>query len=258
MSRLLLLLLLLFGSGYGITLKIYSLDITDEMLYRDIKPKFEARYPNIHLLILRNLNYFAIQKKLFKWPRDEDVVITFSKQLKGHKNEFQHITPIGYGYLAIYSNKQPPVTLQNFSNQNKVIIAANKNPAGVLTAYALYNFYKNAQTVKELYQKCPTFPYSAIDIVKMVKYQADVDAGVSWFAYSKWKRYGFFKLKAFFIPPQYYKPPVLIVAINPNPDAMLVNKLTIQQRTAKFEAAKTFIQFLTSQEGQKILRKWGF
>jgi len=246
------------SSSYAITLKIYSLDITDEMLYREIKPKFEAKYPNIHLLILRNLNYFALQKKIFKWPRDEDIVITFAKQLQGHMNEFQHITPIGYAYLAIYSNKQPPVTLQSFANQNKVIIAANQNPLGVLTAYALYNFYKDAQIVRDIYKKCPTFPYAAIDIVKMVKYQPDVDAGVSWFAYSKWKRYGFYKLHAFFIPPQYYKPPILVAAINPNPDAMLVNKLTLQQRTAKYEAAQTFIKFLTSPEGQKILRKWGF
>lgn len=258
MRKLLLIFSLLVVGVWGVTLKIYSLDMTDELLYREIKPKFEAKYPNIHLLILRNLNYFALQKKIYTWPRDEDIVITLYSQLAPQKEQFQYITPIGKGYIAIYSRKKPPVTLQNIVNQQKILLPANQNPLGPLAAYAFYNYFKNGKVVEELYKKCPMFPYSAMDIVKSVKYQPDIDAGVSWFAYSKWKRYGFYKLNAFFIPTQYYTPPTIVAAINPNPDMMLPQKLTLEQRTAKFEAAKTFINYLLSPEGQKILRKWGF
>ncbi|MRJ06604.1 MAG: hypothetical protein C6I01_03695 [Epsilonproteobacteria bacterium] len=259
MKKLLLFFSLFSALVWGVTLKIYSLNMTDEMLYRDIKQKFEALYPNIQLLILRNLDYFALQKKIYTWPRDEDVVITFYSQIAPHKRLFQYIQSIGKGYLAIYSrNRKNPVTLQNLLNQPKIVLPDQHNPVGLATAYALYNYYRSRETLMALYKKCPIFPYSAIDVVKMVKYRPDITAGISWFPYSKWKRYGFYKLNAFFIPTKYYRPPVLVAAINPNPDMMLPKKLTLEERTAKFEAAKTFIDFLISPQGQRILRKWGF
>jgi molybdate transport system substrate-binding protein len=207
---------------------------------KEIKLKFQAKYPNIKVKLL-NAPLKVLIKKL-KTLRKADIVITSSdKFLQKYPECFTDKRKIiGENTPVIEFSKGKKYSLEDFMKKMVVLGYANTTSIGKVAKEIFTNFKGDSYT-KTIFSRAIKVK-SSKQLSDVILYN-EADVGINWKGSLFWPKYKN-KLDYVVVDSKYYKKRNVTVVITPC--------------SKNIEAARKFLEFISSDEGLKIMKKWGF
>ncbi|WP_456479284.1 substrate-binding domain-containing protein [Nautilia sp.] len=207
---------------------------------KEIKAKFQEKYPDIKVKLLNAPLKIVIKK--MKTLRRADVVITSSdKFLEKYPECFTDERKIiGESFPVIEFLKGRKYTLEDFLKKRAVLGYKDTTSIGKV-ADEIFTKYKGKSFSGRIFSRAMKVK-SSKQLSDAILYKK-ADVGINWKGSLFWPKYKN-KLGYASIDPKYYKKRNVTAVITP----CSKNK----------EAARKFLDFISSPEGLKIMKKWGF